>query len=139
MKSQILKTAASASSREARVVEAAVTEAENDVFAETANGVVETVPKLKVSIVVGVATTEARQRIKMDLMKREKKLTAELTEAVAATMVTEAVAATIVTVTNVVIVVAGAREVIEAAIVAATGVAATEGLAIVPRKRVRPN
>ena len=112
------------------MVEAAETEAENDVVAETANGVVETVPKLKVSIVVGVATTKALERIKMDLLLRERKLTAEVAEAAAATMAT---------VPNVVIVVAGAREVIEAASAAATGVAATEGAAIVPRKRVRPN
>ena len=115
------------------MVEAAVTEAENDVVAETANGVVENVPKLKVSIVVGVATTKALERIKMDLLLRERKLTAEVAEAAAATMAT---------VLNVVIVAAGAREVKEvkeAASAAATGVAATEGAAIVPRKRVRPN
>ena len=60
--------AASGSSREARVVEAAEAEVENDVVVETANGVAETVPKLKVSIVVGVATTEVLARIKMDLL-----------------------------------------------------------------------
>jgi len=128
---QSLKTAARSSIREARVVEAAETEAEKDVVAETANGVMETAPKLKVSIVVGVATTEALERIKMDLLLREKKLTAELA--------TEAAAATMATVPNVVIVAAGAREVIEAASAVATAVAATEGAEIVLRRRVRPN
>ena len=59
-----LRTAASISSSEAKVA-AAVAEAENDVVVETANGVVETVHKLKVSIVVGVATKEALAKIKM--------------------------------------------------------------------------
>ena len=58
---------------------------------------------------------------------RERKLSAEAAEAVAATMAT---------VLSVVIAVA---EVIEVASAAATVVAATEGAAIVPKKRVRPN
>ena len=117
---------ASISSREVKVA-VAVAEAEKDVVVETAIGEVATAPKLRVSIVVGAATKEVPARIKMVLLLRERKLSAEAAEAVAATMAT---------VLNVVIAVA---EVIEVANAAATVVAATEGAEIVPRKRVRPN
>ena len=53
------------SNREARVVAAVVAEAEIDVeVAETANGAVETVLKLRERIAIVVATTEVPVRIK---------------------------------------------------------------------------
>ena len=114
------------SNREARVVAAVVAEAEIDVeVAETANGAVETVLKLRERIAIVVATTEVPVRIKTASSSREKKLTAEEAEAAAAT-----------TASVVAIAVAEVKEVASAA---ATVVAATEGAAIVPKRRARLN
>ncbi len=110
-----------------KVVEAVVDEAEIAVVvAETVNGVVETVLKLKERIVIEVDkdTTEVLAKIRMDLLLKERKMNEEAAEVAAATTA---------------IAVAGEIEVKEAASAAAIEVAATEGAAIVPERRVRPN
>ena len=114
------------SNREARVVAAVVAEAEIDVeVAETANGAVETVLKLRERIAIVVATTEVPVRIKTASSSREKKLTAEEAEAAAATTAS--------------VVAIALAEVKEVASAAATVVAATEGVAIAPKRRARLN
>lgn len=108
-----------------RVVEAVVAEAEIAVVvAETVNGAVVTVLKHKERIVIEGDTIKVHAKIKMVLSSKERKMNEEVAEAVVATMATVA---------------AGAIEVKEVASAAATVVAATEGAAIVPEKRVRPN
>lgn len=108
-----------------RVVEAVVAEAEIAVVvAETVNGAVVTVLKHKERIVIEEDSIKVHAKIKMVLSSKERKMNEEVAEAVVATMATVA---------------AGAIEVKEVASAAATVVAATEGAAIVPEKRVRPN
>lgn len=108
-----------------RVVEAVVAEAEIAVVvAETVNGAVVTVLKHKERIVIEEDTIKVHAKIRMVLSSKERKMNEEVAEAVVATMATVA---------------AGAIEVKEVASAAATVVAATEGAAIVPEKRVRPN
>lgn len=107
------------------MVEAVVAEAEIAVVvAETVNGAVVTVLKHKERIVIEEDTIKVHAKIRMVLSSKERKMNEEVAEAVVATMATVA---------------AGAIEVKEVASAAATVVAATEGAAIVPEKRVRPN
>ena len=98
------------------------------VVAEPVNGAAETVLKPRVRIAIEVDTRKVLVKIRMVLSSKERKMNAEAAEVAAATMVTV-----------VAIAAAGAREVKEVANAAATVVAATEGAAIVPEKRVRPN
>ena len=125
------------SNREARVVAAVVAEAEIDVeVAETANGAVETVLKLRERIAIVVATTEVPVRIKTASSSREKKLTAEEAEAAAATTASVVAIATNKLSKSTFLSVTEVKEVASAA---ATVVAATEGAAIVPKRRARLN
>lgn len=125
------------SSKEKKVVVAAVAGAENAVVVVTANGgvvvtangVVETDPKLKVRI-AEVATTEPLAKTKMGSSLKERKLSAEAAEAVVASTAT---------VLKGVIAAAEVNVVREVANAASTVVAVIEGAEIVPRRRVQPN